>query len=284
MVTSAVAMLVVTPPPGPNVIAQWNFNSPFPDHNAPTGTNAPSFGIGVASLVGAVTAAFGAGDVSDPAGTNDNSSWFISNFPAQGLANKTAGAQFAVSTAGRNNLGVSWKQFIGGVTGKYFRLQYSSNGLDFADLPTPAVMSACCTAPYETKTNDLSDIPALTDNSNFVFRIVAEFESTAIGTTNELYVTASGAGYNAFAPTFLDMVTVYGSPLPPSLSSSVYTTNHQFQFTLKGMPGANYVIEATTNLAPPAWIPIYTNTAPFLFTDTTTPNFGARFYRARTWP
>ena len=44
---------------------------------------------------------------------------------------------------------------------------------------------------FETKSNNVALIPGVNNNSNFVFRIVAEFESSAIGTTNTNYVTSS---------------------------------------------------------------------------------------------
>ena len=54
----------------------------------------------------------------------------------------------------------------------------------------------------------------------------------------------------------------------------------QFQFTLTGTPGSNYVIQVATNLTGSPWIPIRTNVAPFLFTDPYASNHHQRLYRA----
>jgi hypothetical protein len=48
--------------------------------------------------------------------------------------------------------------------------------------------------------------------------------------------------------------------------SALTSTNNQFQFTVNGWAGTNYVVPATTNLAAANWIPLTTNAAPFWFT------------------
>jgi endonuclease/exonuclease/phosphatase family metal-dependent hydrolase len=84
----------------PMVFAQWNFNSITPDNNTTTGATTPSVGVGTAALVGGTTATFATGDTTlDPAPAADNTAWNTTSYPASGN-NKTAGAQFAVSTAG----------------------------------------------------------------------------------------------------------------------------------------------------------------------------------------
>jgi hypothetical protein len=60
--------------------------------------------------------------------------------------------------------------------------------------------------------------------------------------------------------------------VPPS------STGNQFQFSLTGLPGLNYAIEASTNLVD--WMPIATNTSPFTFVDGDATNFPARYYRS----
>jgi hypothetical protein len=57
---------------------------------------------------------------------------------------------------------------------------------------------------------------------------------------------------------------------------------------LMGPPAQTYIIEATTNLATQAWVPVFTNQTSisgllqFLDTDTTSPR--SRFFRARMVP
>jgi hypothetical protein len=59
---------------------------------------------------------------------------------------------------------------------------------------------------------------------------------------------------------------------PGSLSG-----NGQFQLTVAGLPGYNYIVQASTNLT--VWTPLQTNPAPFLFLDTNAWQYPRRFYR-----
>ena len=77
--------------------------------------------------------------------------------------------------------------------------------------------------------------------------------------------------------------TVSNPAIAPSFSSLMFT-NNQFQFTVNGTAGTNYVVQVTTNLAAPDWIPLLTNAAPFSFGESNTLLFGQRFYRATVAP
>jgi len=282
-VTSSAASLTVLFT-NPAVFAQWNFNSITPDNNTTTGTTTPSVGVGTAALVGGTTATFATGDTTlDPAPAADNSAWNTTSYPASGN-NKTAGAQFAVSTAGIQNIAVSWSQRSSNTGGKYFRLQYSTNGgASFMDFPVAVTVTNVFTA----FTNDLSALPGVNNNPNFVFRIVAEFQSTAIGSSNAAYVAASaGSTYASTGTTRFDMVSVSGISYVTA-TAAVLTqagfTNGQFVFTLSGSVGASYVVQTSTNLAATNWIPVFTNVSPCIFTDAnlTAPQ---KFYRATVQP
>jgi hypothetical protein len=79
-------------------------------------------------------------------------------------------------------------------------------------------------------------------------------------------------------------VTVLNLP-SPVITNLNLLGNTGLTFTLNGVPGRSNVIEATTNLAPPAlWLPLATN-APasglFNFTNFSRTNFSLRFFRAR---
>jgi hypothetical protein len=59
----------------------------------------------------------------------------------------------------------------------------------------------------------------------------------------------------------------------------------QFGFTITGANNLVIVVEASTNLANPAWIPVGTNTltgGSFYFSDPRWTNHPARFYRLRS--
>jgi hypothetical protein len=59
---------------------------------------------------------------------------------------------------------------------------------------------------------------------------------------------------------------------PPGVSSE------GFQFTITGVPGLNYAVEASTNLVD--WAPLFTNTSPFTFVDGDATNIPGRYYRS----
>jgi hypothetical protein len=63
------------------------------------------------------------------------------------------------------------------------------------------------------------------------------------------------------------------------------TTNNvvgQFNFSVDGISGSQYVVQASTNLKD--WVSIQTNTAPFSFCDADAGKFSQRFYRTYSLP
>ncbi len=52
----------------------------------------------------------------------------------------------------------------------------------------------------------------------------------------------------------------------------------QFQLSCAGVPGCNFIIQASTDLS--AWVNLQTNTSPFVFVDTNAWQYPRRFYRA----
>jgi len=290
-VTSSVAALAILFT-NPVVFAQWNFNSAPPDGSTTSGSTTPSLGSGTASLAGGTSATFATGDTSfDPAGSTDNSGWNTATYPVSTSNNKTAGVQFKVNTAGKTNIVITWSQRASNTGSKYARLQYSTNGINFADFPTAVSLSAGTV--FEVKTNSLLGIAGVSDNTNFAFQIVSEFQSTATGSGSAAYVAAnSGSTYagGASGGTLrFDMVTVSGQAIitnstPPVLSSVIFTGNQQFQFTVTGQEGANYIVQFSTNLVTGVWLPLLTNTSPFTFTDTNAAASAQGFYRVVSSP
>lgn len=67
-----------------------------------------------------------------------------------------------------------------------------------------------------------------------------------------------------------------------TLQSPSFAGNNQFQLTVSGVPGFNYVVETSTNLFD--WTPLLTNAAPFTLTDTNVVNVPRRFYRSVYFP
>jgi hypothetical protein len=189
------------------LITQWNFNSVVPDGVGSTGTNIPSSGMGTAMLVGGATATYAGGSATDPA-ASDNSGWNTASYPAQGTGNKTRGVRFNVSTLGYDRIIITWSHRQSGTSGRYVRFQYSINGVDFIDGPT---FSTDIVDTFHSRLANLSAIASVNDNPNFAFRIVSEFESSAVGNENSNYVaTATGGTYGTTGTWRFDMVTVSG--------------------------------------------------------------------------
>ena len=122
-----------------DTITQWNFNNQ---------TTAPSTGSGSLVLVGGVTdnsfslETDATNTSSDPAGTNYTYS--TTNYPAQGTASQTAGAEFDVSTAGYQSISIYFDIRTSNTSSKYYILQYSIDGVNFinsgTDLPARAII------------------------------------------------------------------------------------------------------------------------------------------------
>ena len=110
---------------------------------------------------------------------------------------------------------VSWSQRASSTASGYVRLQYTTDGSTYADYPTATAMNSINT--FELKSVDLSSLAGVANNPNFGFRIVSEFQSTAVpgGTTNAYVTAPGGSGYTPGGTIRFDMVSVYGTALPP---------------------------------------------------------------------
>lgn len=211
-VTSAVATLTVIPTPAVR-FAHWNFN----DTSDPSTTNNPpiTFGTGSATVVGGTMGVYVSGTGTDPGAlVGTNFGWNTVGYPPQGTANKTAGAQFNVSTVGYTNLLVTWQQRHSSTASRYVRFQYSLDGINFVDGPGYVVPGEGVFFQFVA---DLSGVPGAVGNPNFAFRIVSEWESTATGAGAEVYLpTWAGTSYGTAGTIRFDMVNVFGDPLPPA--------------------------------------------------------------------
>ncbi|MCW5550933.1 MAG: hypothetical protein KIS67_02085 [Verrucomicrobiae bacterium] len=219
-----------------DVIKQWDFNTPPEemDFLPGTGTLRPGIGGGFpAEAVGSVSNSFG--QVSTVSGSSDpnsldNTHWRLGSvgglggFPAQGTANKTAGAQFRVNTSGYNNIRVTWDQENSATASRYWRVQYTLNGTDWLDHDTVITANSIGSPDPDTSTptwqlglaTDFSAVAGANNNPSFGFRFVSEFESTATGAGAEGYVANRPAStYGTAGTLWLDMITVTGDDLNP---------------------------------------------------------------------
>jgi hypothetical protein len=114
-------------------------------------------------------------------------------------------------------------------------------------------------------------LPAGAAGSNVQFRWRLGSDSSNSGTGWYVDTVALSVGYACCA----------GAP-PVTLSAPKMGPGKQFQFNVLGGTGFSYTIFAASNLSVPIWVPLMTNTAPFIFTDLTAVAFPSRFYRARS--
>ncbi len=70
----------------------------------------------------------------------------------------------------------------------------------------------------------------------------------------------------------------YVVPDQASTLDAMDGTGGQFSFTVSGISGQMYVVQASTHLVD--WVSVETNIAPFRFTDVNTTVFQQRFFRA----
>jgi hypothetical protein len=216
--STLLALLCATAMASGATLTQWTFNSDPPDTSTSSGTTVPAVGFGSATLIGGTTAQFAAGSPSDSGG--DNSGWNTLTYPAQGTGNKSAGVQFAASTRGFSNIVVTFDLRASSSASKYYRFQYSTDGSNFVD---DAVISLPVSNTFAPQTVSLSSVPGVEDNTNFAFRVVTEFESTATGTGDDVYIASALGNYGTSGTVRYDLVTVSGEPLdvgngPPSIS------------------------------------------------------------------
>jgi hypothetical protein len=192
-------------------ISQWNFNSNPADASTSTGSSTPSVGSGISSVIGGVAASFASGTSnggsSDPA-TTDNTGYGLTTFPASGVGDKTAGYQFAVSTAGYQNIQINFDLRHSNTGSRFFTVQYTTNvtasspvWVDFATDSTTAGDL------WNNRTYNFTSITALNNNSHAAFRIVASFSPT----TGNYIASSSTSSYATTGSWRLDMFTVKGT-------------------------------------------------------------------------
>lgn len=196
------------------VVTQWNFNSGN-DANTATGTLTPNIGSGTALTVGGTTATFASGQAgtgsSDPE-LLDDSAWNVTGWPAQGTADKTAGAQFNVSTVGQSGITITWDNRHSNTVSRFVQFQYTTDGTTFVDFGAPFQATAG-DSWFNQRTIDLSSVSAVDNNPNFGFRMVTTFDPAT-----QQYLASSPTGtYGTTGTLRFDMVTVNAVPEPGTM-------------------------------------------------------------------
>jgi hypothetical protein len=119
--------------------------------------------------------------------------------------------------------------------------------------------------------HSLSDLASTTPNATTVY---TDLQEAGTGSSS----TFVGSDHY---PIFSDYIVVVPQPM---VSSPVMQTN-QIQFTVTGVAGNSYAVDACTNLSSGSWVPLLTNQSPFTFDDTNSMSqWSQRYYRARSVP
>lgn len=189
------------------VVTQWTFNS----SNAAL-TLTPYIGTGTASYVGgtaANTTGISSGWVDDTTAVSPvlNYRWTMTTFPAASAASGTAGAQFAVSTTGFENVVISFGLRNSNTASKYAQLQYSTNGTNFTNFGDVIEGTGDL---FTSVSRDLSSLTTTDNNSSFAFRVVSVF---APG-TSAYAASKSTSTYGVGGTYGFDLVTVSGTAIP----------------------------------------------------------------------
>lgn len=199
----------------PALITRWDFN----ETTTYTASNpAASIGLGTGSNVTGggfyTNFLFASGSLNDANNLTPgvlNEGWEYQDGPTNGTANKQVGFQYNTSTVGYNHIVLTWSERHSATASKYMRVQYSSDGLNFFDGPVITLSEVA----YDFSMASLAGFPVVNNNPNFAFRIVQEFESTAIGSTNANYdgVTSTYGPGTSGGTIRNDIMTVWGSPI-----------------------------------------------------------------------
>jgi hypothetical protein len=195
------------------VVALWDYNSQGePDNDPATGTLAPKVGTGMAAVIGPTIAYVFQGSSSSDEWVFDNSCLRIASFPPATAHNKTSGLELRFSTAGYEDISLTWEHNNNSTASRYLRVQYTADGDEWTDY---IVLTNEITFAWYFRTVDFAGVPAADNNPNFGVRLVTEFEATAIGEGTNSYVGISDS-YNPAGTFWSDLVQANGTPVNPA--------------------------------------------------------------------
>lgn len=284
-------------------------------------TNAGSYSVLITNSAGSITSAVAILTVSIPTFTATNIV-ISQIYGGGGNANATYKNDFvelfnptanAISVAGwsvqyASASGTSWA--AANLSGTiqpyhYYLVQLASGGTPGVALPASDATGGMNISAASGKLALVAGTTALTGSNpvgaNNVIDVVGfgsanAYEGTgpAAGAGNTNSIFRKNGGFTDANDNTNDFTTLTppsprnsaSSANPPSVPVVTLTTAtfvaNSFSFTVTGTPGSNYVIQVSTNLSINNWASIYTNTAPFTFTNPA--NSPQSFYRAITLP
>jgi hypothetical protein len=198
-------------------LAFWNFNDN--DAIVDGGVNG-----GTLSLIGGVTNPTGTFAGSPLDSGSPNRGYQTTNYPDQGRGNLTAGIVFNTPTTGYFNITVRFDVRWSNTASKFLRFQYTTDGTTWINGPQLVAPGGDAWWSSQNINNpkgdtrffvDLSGVSEVNNNSNFAFRILAEF---APGENNYHGARDGNAdGYRTVGTLRYDLVEVQGVPEPASM-------------------------------------------------------------------
>jgi len=210
LLTMQLVTVAVSPRPAHalTVITQWTFD--YDNTSTPT----TSIGSGTASLVGSTTA---------PSGTFaglPGNGWQTTTYPAQSTGNKTAGAQFQISTIGWQDIEFFFQQRHSNTAANTVVVRYSvDGGVTFNDVATYTVTAG---DTWYTRTVDLSGYPAVNNIADLRVRVVSSFAPP----TNTQYVASNpSSSYSTGGTLRFDNVTFSGNAIASDAAPAVSAVN-----------------------------------------------------------
>ena len=278
-VTSSPAALTVTFAATGTVVvlAGWDFSGATAYGVSPMAatTNAPVVTVGGLTRGSGVAVA----------GTAASRTWGGNNFGSASAAAAVTANQFATFTitpfAGYQVSFTALSQYdykrsaSGPPNGV---LQYKIGAGAFTDITT---FSYASTTGASLGPVDLSGISALQNvaGNTVTFRFVNYGASSAGGNWYIFDVANSTAPDLAVQGIIGTVSAATNPPVAAAQLTAPRINAGQFQMLVTGTASSNYVVQFSTNLAAPGWLPVFTNASPFTFTDL---NFAVpqKFYRA----
>ena len=231
MLTAAVAVSVVgmSALTQAAVITQWTFEGDVGD------VLTPSTGTGTTAYVGNTLAA-SSGEFA--LGNGGGRGWNTSNYPTQSTNSGTAGVQFSVSTAGYQDIAISFDHRASGAASRWAQVLYTTDGLTWNILGN----NGGGLSPHDTFYGPfVFNLPSDANNQvNFAFRVVSIFspadfnENSSVSfSANTAYMRAnaqatyppaggSGSGVYSISGTWrFDNVTISGTVIPEPASMAL---------------------------------------------------------------
>lgn len=142
---------------------------------------------------------------------------------------------------------------------------------------SPATTARLTFKPTANRSGTATITVTVNDGGRYNSTVRQRFTVTVVAPTNNPSISGSGLSTNTSAQASLAV----GQNTAATLTT-VANTRGQFSFQVTGVPGGKYVVQATSDLV--RWTSVQTNTAPFVFQDSSANGFSQRFYRAYYLP